>query len=170
LGSSAARTLARIIRQPLIVWSPMYSSASLPPSISILAYPTSSILNTKPQYSAQKIKHWPPVVIRRKCEELTFLFPPVIVTFTKRLVYVILFFARPLGVFFFSWGSTCDATLVSSQPTFLYQHPPRVSHQYTRRSAIREWRGEPTKRWTRTGFLCSRQKDLACVGVGMGCC
>ena len=36
----------------------------------------------------------------------TFLFPPVIVTLTNRRVYVILFFARPLGVFFFSWGST----------------------------------------------------------------
>jgi hypothetical protein len=32
----------------------------------------------------------------------TFLLPPVIVTLTKRRVYVILFFARPLGVFFFS--------------------------------------------------------------------
>ena len=31
---------------------------------------------------------------------LTFRLPPVIVTFTKRRVYVILFFARPLGVFF----------------------------------------------------------------------
>lgn len=38
----------------------------------------------------------------------TFLLPPVIVTLTNRLVYVILFFARPLGVFFFSWGSTYD--------------------------------------------------------------
>lgn len=28
------------------------------------------------------------------------------VTLTKRRVYVSLFFARPLGVFFFSWGST----------------------------------------------------------------
>ena len=35
-----------------------------------------------------------------------FLLPPVMVTFTQRRVYVILFFARPLGVFFFSWGST----------------------------------------------------------------
>lgn len=34
--------------------------------------------------------------------ESTFLLPPVMVTFTKRRVYVILFFARPLGVFFFS--------------------------------------------------------------------
>ncbi len=32
--------------------------------------------------------------------------PPVMVTFTKRRVYVSLFLARPLGVFFFSWGST----------------------------------------------------------------
>lgn len=31
-----------------------------------------------------------------------FLLPPVMVTLTKRRVYVILFFARPLGVFFFS--------------------------------------------------------------------
>lgn len=31
-----------------------------------------------------------------------FLLPPVSVTFTNRRVYVILFFARPLGVFFFS--------------------------------------------------------------------
>ena len=35
-----------------------------------------------------------------------FLLPPVMVTLTKRRVYVILFFARPFGVFFFSWGST----------------------------------------------------------------
>lgn len=42
----------------------------------------------------------------------TFLFPPVIVTFTKRRVYVILFLARPLGVFFFSCGSTC--TIIKS--------------------------------------------------------
>jgi len=35
-----------------------------------------------------------------------FLFPPVRVTLTKRRVYRILFLARPLGVFFFSWGST----------------------------------------------------------------
>jgi len=32
--------------------------------------------------------------------------PPVMVTLTKRRVYVSLFLARPLGVFFFSWGST----------------------------------------------------------------
>ena len=32
----------------------------------------------------------------------TFRLPPVRVTFTNRRVYVILFFARPLGVFFFS--------------------------------------------------------------------
>jgi hypothetical protein len=31
------------------------------------------------------------------------------VTFTNRRVYWILFFARPLGTFFFSCGSTCDA-------------------------------------------------------------
>lgn len=31
-----------------------------------------------------------------------FRLPPVRVTFTKRRVYVILFLARPLGVFFFS--------------------------------------------------------------------
>ena len=36
-----------------------------------------------------------------------FLLPPVMVTFTKRRVYVMRFFARPLGVFFFSCGSTC---------------------------------------------------------------
>lgn len=45
----------------------------------------------------------------------TLRLPPVMVTFTKRRVYVSLFFARPLGVFFFSWGSTwyvSDATLV----------------------------------------------------------
>jgi hypothetical protein len=41
---------------------------------------------------------------------LTFLLPPVRVTFTKRRVYVILFFARPLGVFFFSWGSTYESS------------------------------------------------------------
>ena len=38
--------------------------------------------------------------------QLTFRFPPVIVTLTKRLVYVMRFLALPLGVFFFSWGST----------------------------------------------------------------
>jgi hypothetical protein len=36
----------------------------------------------------------------------TLRLPPVRVTFTKRRVYVSLFLARPLGVFFFSWGST----------------------------------------------------------------
>jgi hypothetical protein len=36
----------------------------------------------------------------------TFRLPPVMVTFTNRRVYVILFFARPFGVFFFSCGST----------------------------------------------------------------
>jgi hypothetical protein len=36
-----------------------------------------------------------------------FLLPPVMVTLTKRRVYWIRFFARPLGVFFFSCGSTC---------------------------------------------------------------
>src|SRR5437763_10107971 len=40
----------------------------------------------------------------------TFRLPPVIVTLTNRLVYVILFLARPLGVFFFSCGSTYSAT------------------------------------------------------------
>ena len=48
-----------------------------------------------------------------KKRKRTFRFPPVIVTFTNRRVYVILFFARPLGVFFFSCGSTlgvCDLT------------------------------------------------------------
>lgn len=35
-----------------------------------------------------------------------FRLPPVIVTLTNRRVYVILFLARPLGVFFFSCGST----------------------------------------------------------------
>lgn len=33
--------------------------------------------------------------------------PPVMVTFTKRRVYTTRFFARPLGTFFFSCGSTC---------------------------------------------------------------
>ncbi len=36
-----------------------------------------------------------------------FLLPPVMVTLTKRRVYEMRFFARPLGVFFFSCGSTC---------------------------------------------------------------
>ena len=39
-------------------------------------------------------------------EICTFRLPPVIVTLTNRRVYVILFLARPLGVFFFSCGST----------------------------------------------------------------
>lgn len=38
----------------------------------------------------------------------TFLLPPVRVTFTNLRVYWILFFARPLGVFFFSCFSTCN--------------------------------------------------------------
>lgn len=42
------------------------------------------------------------------------------VTFTKRRVYVILFFARPLGVFFFSWGSTWWQW-VSEDPSILHQ-------------------------------------------------
>lgn len=44
----------------------------------------------------------------------TFRLPPVIVTLTKRRVYWMRFLARPLGVFFFSCGSTlgvCDLTL-----------------------------------------------------------
>lgn len=36
----------------------------------------------------------------------TLRLPPVMVTLTKRRVYVIRFLARPLGVFFFSCGST----------------------------------------------------------------
>src|SRR5690349_2396810 len=44
----------------------------------------------------------------------TFLFPPVRVTLTKRRVYWMRFFARPLGVFFFSCGSTCRKILASS--------------------------------------------------------
>ena len=43
----------------------------------------------------------------RSSSSHTFLLPPVICTLTNRRVYVILFFARPLGVFFFSCGSTC---------------------------------------------------------------
>ncbi len=50
------------------------------------------------------------LVLGSVCELHTFLLPPVIVTLTNRRVYVILFFARPLGVFFFSWGSTCWKT------------------------------------------------------------
>lgn len=49
-----------------------------------------------------------------RCLNLTFLLPPVRVTLTKRRVYTSLFLARPLGTFFFSWGSTlgvCDLTL-----------------------------------------------------------
>jgi len=42
-----------------------------------------------------------------------FLLPPVMVTLTKRRVYTTRFFARPLGTFFFSCGSTCIALLVS---------------------------------------------------------
>lgn len=41
-----------------------------------------------------------------RCRYLTFLLPPVRVTLTKRRVYTSLFLARPLGTFFFSWGST----------------------------------------------------------------
>jgi hypothetical protein len=44
---------------------------------------------------------------------LTFLLPPVRVTFTNRRVYVMRFFARPLGVFFFSWGSTYNGKSIS---------------------------------------------------------
>ena len=44
---------------------------------------------------------------------LTFLLPPVRVTFTNRRVYVMRFFARPLGVFFFSWGSTYNFKFIS---------------------------------------------------------
>ncbi len=55
-----------------------------------------------------------PTGVDRKSRQRTFLFPPVIVTFTNRRVYVILFFARPLGVFFFSWGSTCDQSSIST--------------------------------------------------------
>lgn len=56
----------------------------------------------------------------------TFRFPPVIVTLTKRLVYVILFFARPLGVFFFSCGSTYipDAKTLNQLNGFLFCFPP----------------------------------------------
>jgi hypothetical protein len=43
-----------------------------------------------------------------------FRLPPVMVTFTKRRVYVILFLARPLGVFFFSCFSTCGHMSVSA--------------------------------------------------------
>jgi hypothetical protein len=41
-----------------------------------------------------------------------FLLPPVMVTLTKRRTYWMRFLARPLGVFFFSWGSTCGVVHV----------------------------------------------------------
>lgn len=44
--------------------------------------------------------------LRCYSEVPTLRLPPVMVTLTKRRVYVSLFLARPLGVFFFSWGST----------------------------------------------------------------
>lgn len=54
---------------------------------------------------------------------LTLRLPPVIVTFTNRRVYVILFLARPLGVFFFSWGSTCASQF--SELDLLVGIPPQ---------------------------------------------
>jgi len=55
--------------------------------------------------------------------------PPTMVTLTKRLVYMSLFFARPFGSFFFSIFSTlgvCDLTLPArardpwTLPIFVY--------------------------------------------------
>lgn len=51
-----------------------------------------------------------------------FRLPPVMVTLTKRRVYVILFFARPLGVFFFSWGSTCHGLSAPAPLFHLFYH------------------------------------------------
>ena len=58
---------------------------------------------------------WPVDQLQESLYELGLGFilrlPPVIVTFTKRRVYVMRFLARPLGVFFFSCGSTFSQAL-----------------------------------------------------------
>lgn len=44
----------------------------------------------------------------------TFRLPPVMVTLTKRRVYLRRFIARPLGCFFFSCASTCNHRILIS--------------------------------------------------------
>lgn len=78
--------------------------APSPPSSSILRSRVGVHLSSTPR---QPYSHTKTSLPAENVSERTFRFPPVIVTFTNRRVYVILFFARPLGVFFFSCGSTC---------------------------------------------------------------
>ena len=59
------------------------------------------------------------------------------VTLTKRRVYVIRFFARPLGVFFFSCGSTCHAH-VSSRPISLMELMPLMKDASKEMCAVTE--------------------------------
>merc|ERR1712093_730716 len=84
----------------------------------VLSSPSSSFRPFQSKDKQTKATPYPTLIVELAVYVvgLGFIFrlPPVMVTFTKRRVYVILFFARPLGVFFFSWGSTlgvCDLTL-----------------------------------------------------------
>lgn len=76
----------------------------------VLSSPSSSFRPFQSKDKQTKATPYPTLIVELAVYVvgLGFIFrlPPVRVTFTKRRVYVILFFARPLGVFFFSCGST----------------------------------------------------------------
>ena len=63
----------------------------------IIALPAHAI---EPHLGGPESSNTTPGTVTERNVRPTFRFPPVIVTFTNRRVYVILFFARPLGVFF----------------------------------------------------------------------
>ncbi len=85
----------------------------------------------------------------------TFLLPPVNVTFTKRLVYNILFLARPLGTFFFSCFSTCDE--FASQPRSIIK---------IRISRLRDESAARDTVWWACANLGSLRSDFAGTGEG----
>jgi hypothetical protein len=77
--------------------------------------------------------------IGRRWNGRTLRLPPlVMVTLTKRRVYMILFLARPLGVFFFSWGSTCIAQSISGSQIPLEMAPSKSLMDSSRPASRRE--------------------------------
>lgn len=96
------------------------------------------------------------------------------VTLTKRRVYVILFFARPLGVFFFSCGSTWHTLISESVPKHLLYRKPMAEHHAHASGAVDDAGAYLWSLRLDLAGTCQRSVDLAhvrgrlCVDVLVG--
>lgn len=94
-----------------------------------------------------------PLVVYEVGLGFIFRLPPVMVTLTKRRVYVILFLARPLGVFFFSCGSTCSS-----------------HYQCVYARIVRGWRGVSAYLWGLRLDLSGTCEGSVNLSHDCGCC